>query len=396
MPTLSSITPSGPFAYTGSQSGQLEGLAQRAVTRGIDLFIEKRFDEAIGEFRRGIALAPNSALAVDAYNQIAQAYTQQNDSDNAIAAYQQSLRLDPTRADTRIALGNLYYFEKHYPEALREYEQAVRLDPSAPNRFSLGQAYLAGGNYSEAESQFRRVRDMAPNEPSGNYGLGQTYAAQGRHDDAIKAFQGAIDIQRDFWDAYVEMGYSLVDSGRLDEAQTLVGALTDKDRARAATLNAYIEQKTPPRLIATYSSGSFPVMLGRGTLVSVLGDYLANAEASQTFSMIFQFNKAMDPASVENVMNWRIGRAVGTGLGDGYNFGLGVPDSEVTLSPHPVGVNYDSATQTATVWFDIRQNANADGTLDPSHIQFTFSGQDGDGMSMSGKADQYTGFSGFA
>jgi tetratricopeptide (TPR) repeat protein len=142
MPTLSAISPSGLFAYTGSQSGQMEGLAQRAVTRGVDLFIEKRFDEAIGEFRRGIALAPNSTLAVDAYNQIAQAYTQQNDSDNAIAAYQQSLRLDPTRADTRIALGNLYYFEKRYPEALREYEQAVRLDPSAPNRFSLGQAYL--------------------------------------------------------------------------------------------------------------------------------------------------------------------------------------------------------------------------------------------------------------
>jgi tetratricopeptide (TPR) repeat protein len=396
MTPVSAISPAGPFAYTTVQSTQLESLAQRAVTHGVDLFIDRKYDEAIKEFQRAIGLAPNSSLAVDAYNQIGQAHTQKNDSQNAIDAYRQAIRLDPTRSDTRVALGNVYYFESRYQEARQEYEQAVRLDPGAANRFSLGQAYLAEGNYTEAEIQFKRVRDMAPNEPGGNYGLGQVLAAQGRHQEAIKTFQSAIDIQRDFWDAYVEMGYSYVDSGQFEEAGKLVETLTDEDITRAATLNGYIDQKTPPKMVATLSEGSFPTSLSRGTLVSILGEYLANAGASQTFSMIFQFNKPMDRSSVENVLNWSISRAVGTGLGDAYNFGLGNPDTEITLAPHPVGVNYDAAYLTATVWFELHQNAGADGTLDPSHVQFTFSGQDSDGLPMSSQADQYTGFSGFA
>ncbi|MEW5769638.1 MAG: tetratricopeptide repeat protein [Pseudomonadota bacterium] len=394
--SFSVVSASGPFAYTASQSGQLESQAQRVLSHGIDLFIDKNYDGAIKEFRRAIALAPNSALALDAYKQIAQSYSQKNDSAGAIEAYKQAIRFEPNDAETRIALGNVYYFEKRYAEAQQEYGQAVRIDPSASHRFSLGQAYLAAGNYTEAELQFKRVQGMEPGKPSGIYGLGQVYAKQGRTSEAIDAFQSAIDLKRDFWDAYVELGYAYADTGETDKAQALVTQLTDGDANRAATLTAYIYEKTRPKMISVSSDGSFPTTLSRGTTVYALSAYLASAESSQTFSMIFSFNKEMDQASVENVLNWGIGRSTGTGLGDGYNFSLGIPDTEVTLPPHPVAVSYDTTSYTATVWFEVRQNATADGTIDPSHIQFTFSGTDRFGQQISGEADQYTGFSGFA
>jgi hypothetical protein len=51
---------------------------------------------------------------------------------------------------------------------------------------------------------------------------------------------------------------------------------------------------------------------------------------------------------------------------------------------------------TATVTFRLQQNAAADGTIDPSHIEFKFSGKDIYGNSMDENFDQFMGFSGVA
>lgn len=395
MTTVSILTPSGLFAYTGSQSAQLESLASNALNHGLSLFTDGDYAGAVKEFQRAIALAPNSSQVADVYNSMGQAHTQNGDNENAIKAYEQAIRIDPTRSDIRVTLGNVHYFQGEYTQAVRQYEQAVRTDPSASNRFSLGQGYMANGNYTEAEIQFARVRDMAPNEPSGHYGLGQVHAKQGRHDDAIAEFQAAIDIQWDFWDAYVEQGYAYMDSGQTDEAATLANTLAEHDETRSATLATYIAQKQAPSMsLPIGGNSSFVSTLGPGTPVSFLGLYAA--ETSRTLSMAFQFSKSMDRSSVENVTNWTISRSVNTGLGDGYNYGLPVPDTEVTLPRYPLAVYYDPDTYTATVYFSLTQNATLDATIDPSHIQFSFSGVDSLGVTMDPSSDQYTGFSGFA
>jgi len=43
----------------------------------------------------------------------------------------------------------------------------------------------------------------------------------------------------------------------------------------------------------------------------------------------------------------------------------------------------------------VRQNSGANGTLDPSHINFTFSGTDVLGVKIDKSADMYSGFSSF-
>jgi hypothetical protein len=73
-----------------------------------------------------------------------------------------------------------------------------------------------------------------------------------------------------------------------------------------------------------------------------------------------------------------------------------VPSTEVSIAPTPLAVFYNQDEQTATVVFKLRQNASGDGTLDPSHINFSFSGKDVVGQAMDPSADRYSGFSGFA
>lgn len=387
------------FAATLSQSGQLDNFAKRALEQGLQLFVDKKYDQAIPVLQRAAGLSPRSATAINAYDYMARAYLAQDDGNAAINAYQRALKIDPGRDDIRMALGNAYYSAERYEEAKVQYEQGVKLNPSAANRYSLGQGYLATGEYDQAVRQFEQVRRLDSRNPYGDFGLGQAYAKQGRYDQAILAFEQAIGIQEDYWDAYAEMGYTLVDMGEPARAQEILTTLEDNSSALADNLSAYIYEKSAPQMTARYSSSlyaNFPSTLGPATEVANLGLYLANPGDRQTFAMVFQFSKQMDMQSVENEQNWGIARNIGTGLGDGYNLSMQLPTTEVVLPATPDAVYYDAEAMTATLLFTVTQNATGDGTIDPSHIKFTFKGHDAVGLAMDGQADEYAGYSGFA
>jgi hypothetical protein len=127
--------------------------------------------------------------------------------------------------------------------------------------------------------------------------------------------------------------------------------------------------------------------------LAAMDAYLANASASRTVNMVFQFNKEMDRDSVENIMNWSIKRASGYGPAENYNFGQAVPETEVQIPFLPTNVYYNADNFTATVRFTLTQNEDASGTIDPMHVEFAFKGKDADGNDMDADYDQFTGFS---
>lgn len=387
------------FRSAASKSAQLDNLALRELDKGLGQFTGKSYELAITSFNRAIRLSPGSNTAINAYDYMARAQLSQGNTQGAIESYQKALKIDPKRDDLHVQLGKIYTTEQRYDEAAAEFELAVQNNPSAANRYSLGQGYLATGRLDEAKAQFEFVRQLAPKEPFGAFGLGQVYAKQERYDFAIDAFKAAIALKSDYWGAYAEMGYALTDSGETSQALDVAAGLAPNDQTLARDLSQYIYEKTKPKMVATYSSPLYSVFqakLGPGTLVSGLNAYLATAGNEKTFAMVFQFSKQMDAASVENVFNWKIERATGSGRGDGYNLDMALKDSEISLAPTPLGVYYNSREQAATVLFKVRQNETANGTIDPSHINFSFSGKDVVGLSMDRTADSYSGFSWFA
>ena len=387
--------PDNLFAATVQQPAQLESLANNALKKGIDLYMRKDYKEAITEFNRSLGLSPYSSNAVDAANYKAQAYLSIDDTDGAIKAYQTAIRLDPMRDDSHVNLGNLYFSKERYQESANEYDKAVKLNPSSGNYFALGQAYMKTGRYSDAETQFDQVLQMEPDKPNGNFGLGLNYSKQGRYDEAIEQFQQAISKDHRFYDAYAELGYAYADSGKMDEAQRQVDLLSLVDTELSGSLSSYMYKVDPPKFVTAYST-DFGFSRPMKTPLTALDTYLENAEASKTFTMKFQFDKQMSRETVENRFNWQIRRSTDSGAGQAYNFGFPIPDTEVTLSPFPDQVIYDSDSKMATVYFRVKQNATADATIDPSHIEFKFSGKDVYGNSMDENFDHFMGLSGVA
>ncbi|MGD9221027.1 MAG: tetratricopeptide repeat protein, partial [Desulfobacterales bacterium] len=384
------------FAATIPQTVQLESLANTALKRGIDLYMRQDYEGAVKEFRRSIGLAPNSAYSTDASSFMAEAYLALGDTRSAVKTYEDALKRNPQRDDIAISLGNVHFAAEDYDEAAKAYEKAVSIWPSSGNHYALGQAYMNAGRYSDADREFNTVLRKDPDKPNGNYALGLNLSKQDRLEDAILQFKEAIRIDPKFYDAQAELGYTYADLGEMDEAQRIADNLEHVAPDLADTLSRYMYQVDPPKFMFAYADSGFNYHMPWKTQLAFLDGYLATPNAEKAFKMVFQFDKEMDRESVENVLNWHIGRSTQSGPGQAYNFGRPVPDTEVTLPPLPKSVYYDEKNLTATIYFTIRQNEAGDGTIDPNHIEFKFSGKDAYGYKMNPKYDQFMGFSGIA
>jgi len=397
MDILSGVSADQLFVTSLQQQSQLEALSNNALSSGIDKYLRKEYEAAAKDFEKSINLHPTSSFSADTTKYLAQTYLRMEKPDKAIETYTRGIELNPDRDDLRIDLGNLYFADDRYQEAVNEYQDAVRVNSSSSsNHYSLGQGFLKMGKYSQAEQEFRTVLRMEPDSPYGNYGLGLAYSKREKFERAIEKFDQAIRKDNQFYDAYAEIGYAYADSGELDKAREMVEYLEDKDSDLSSTLSLYIDRVEPPKLLLALGSSSFTYNMSIKTPVSSLDAYLENAGAEKSMTMKFVFNKEMDRRSVEDPYNWSIRRSMGAGDGSAYNFGLALPSTEIALPAFPNYALYDTETGIATVSFTVRQNATADGTIDPNHIVFKFNGVDTYGIEMDEDHDEFSGWSGVA
>ncbi len=382
------------FSASGNQYAGMETLANQALSSGIGKFQQKDYEGAATDFQRAFGLSPYSNYAYEATKYASMAYQALGDTNSAIDMYEQAISVNQTDDRLHLELGNLLIGQDRHGEAIASYEEAVRLYDDSTNRFSLGQAYMRSGRYDDAENQFEKIiRRGGLESRNGYFGMGQALRSQEKYDEAIEQFELALGKDREFYAAYEEMGYAHADAGRMEEARNIRDFLKDRNEGVSSLLSAYISKATSPRIMFAYADSSFQYFRAPKTHLSAIDGYLANANAQKAFSMVFQFNKEMDRESVENIANWNIQKSEETTPGMRYNHGVDPPATEVDVPPMPINVYYDPKKMTATIYFNLTQNSTADGTIDPSHIVFSFSGQDADGKAMDAEYDQFMGFS---
>lgn len=369
------------------------GIAGSALSRGIASYQARDYEGAVKEFRRAIGLDPYSENALQAYDFMAQAYLKIERIEEAEKTYKEAIRLFPTVDSFRLKLGNLYYSQQEYNEAEAEFLKAVRLNPSSENLYSLGQLYLATERYREAEDKFLRILKIEPKNYGALYSLGQAHSRQGLYKEAIERFEEAINIKRDFAYAYYDLGAAYADMGEIELAQRQATILDSLNQGLAEDLRAYIYKIRRPEISFVNTFNAFDMQKGPGTPLSSLDPALTEPNSLKDFSIKIYFDKMMDRASVENLLNWSITRATGSTIGGMYNWGLPIPDTEAVLNPFPKQVIYNSDEFSATVIFTLRQNSTGNGTIDPSHLVFKFSGRDAYGNAMNPSSDEYIGLS---
>ena len=213
---------------------------------------QKKYDEAIAEFRVAIKLNPDDP---DTYHDLGEALLLQGRTAEAIATLEVAIKIRPDFHDARFALGVALANQGRKDEAVAAFREAIRLNPvliDSPDKIRINR-----GN-DEALAAFRAAIHNLPrpiaarpgvvvkiineekqqqNLEKGNESLrpnhrvaghidrGCAWIAQKEFDNAIAEFNEAIRLEPGYSDAYIHRAFALSSKHEYDKA------IADYDKA---------------------------------------------------------------------------------------------------------------------------------------------------------------------
>jgi tetratricopeptide (TPR) repeat protein len=150
-------------------------------------------EEAERLCRRAAAAAPGLAQAHEYLGNNLRALGKMEES---LKAYQQSLRVDPSRSAPLLSIGELLQQAGRFDEAAALYERARAVDPDDPRLYlSLGSLALARDQNDRAIGFYERAAELDPLSADAQHGLGMAFLEQGRLDPAEAAFREALRLK---------------------------------------------------------------------------------------------------------------------------------------------------------------------------------------------------------
>lgn len=182
-------------------------------------------DGAKRQYILAIAVAsaehPPELLQVsDAYVGLAGVMTAQGHYDQAMDAVNQSLKLDPTWAESQIAKAVILMHQGHPLQARPLLLSAAKDDPNdevVAN--ALGVVALTVNEYPLAAAYFRKAVDILPDYPDALSNLGRAEADMGNYSQALPYLQRAVQLAPDSAVFHANLGAVLGQMGRLSEAR---------------------------------------------------------------------------------------------------------------------------------------------------------------------------------
>jgi tetratricopeptide (TPR) repeat protein len=198
--------------------------AYRANNLGVALLEQFKYKEGADAFRRALQIDPKLALArinlsIALYNlpdipgaqreaQAAMAMApdapqpyyilgliakSQSRADEALAPFQQVLKLDPNDVGANVNLGQILAQQRKYVEAAARFRVALAAEPyNATAIYSLGQALMRSDQREEGLKYIQQFREL--NERHTGTTLGNNYLEQGRYAEAVASTGAEGDL----------------------------------------------------------------------------------------------------------------------------------------------------------------------------------------------------------
>ena len=130
------------------------------VQRGGAAMRESRFVDAISAYDQLVRLDPSDPLA---YEYLGVALARQGKRDDALKQYAHALQLDPSSASAHYDIGILLIQERREEEAIVHFRQAVQLDPGlVMAHFQLANLLMRRAKDTDAEGEYETVVSLDP------------------------------------------------------------------------------------------------------------------------------------------------------------------------------------------------------------------------------------------
>jgi tetratricopeptide (TPR) repeat protein len=120
------------------------------------------------------------------------------------------LDLNENSPAMELLLGSLLLAEGHTEAALVHLQKAEKLAPTLPQIYlRLGSAYLAGRQFKQAESAFRKVLELDSEHAEACYGLSVALMRQSKLEESVELALRAVGLQHYYPAAHFQLGTAL-------------------------------------------------------------------------------------------------------------------------------------------------------------------------------------------
>jgi len=168
--------------------------AEAHASRGLAVYLTKKFDEAEREFETAMRLDPK---LFEAYYFFARCRFQQGRHEEAAKLYESAMLVKPDDYQTPCLLGGVYVTLGRHADAQRAFRRSGELAEKhlAVHPDDARAYYLGAGSWSHlgeterAVEWLRRALGIEPDEPSTLYNVACSYSVLGRTNDALDCLE---------------------------------------------------------------------------------------------------------------------------------------------------------------------------------------------------------------
>lgn len=233
--------------------------------------------------------------------------------------YQKLCELYPNDERAHAQLGNHYFGQQMFKEAIEEYDKTVAINPNyAPVYNQLGYCNRQLGNYSEAEKAFEKYTQLIPNDPNPYDSYAELKMKMGDYESSIELYRKALTVNPNFGASHVGIAtdYNLMDEHEKarEELQKYFDiARNDGERRQAlfAMAVSYVDQGNPEKALEQinqmYSiaekTGDAPAMAADlGTMGNILYEMGKYDEAAARYEKAMQtmLESGLEPEVIAN------------------------------------------------------------------------------------------------
>jgi tetratricopeptide (TPR) repeat protein len=173
-------------------------------------------DQAIAQYEQALKIKSNYAHA---HNNLGLALAGRHQVGKAIDHYHEALAANWDFAEAHNNLGLALAGLGQTDEAITHYREALRINPDYPDVHSnLGLALAGLGQVDQAVAHYRKALEIEPGFVEAHCNLGVALARRGQLDQAVAHWQRALDIKPRCVEAHRNLGDALAGRGHLDQA----------------------------------------------------------------------------------------------------------------------------------------------------------------------------------
>ncbi len=149
-----------PHFVRAAQLEPADAVSQTNI--GYYLYQHGHAAEAVTHYKISIGLTPDARLRATTYADLGWAYCDLGDYGKSRASFEQSIRLNPNRANTWLGMGLLTERDSKLQEAIRDYAISVEIQPSAQGYMGLGRTLAQTGHNAAALAAFELALKISP------------------------------------------------------------------------------------------------------------------------------------------------------------------------------------------------------------------------------------------